>query len=48
MSSYNNDIAVSNKGGEGSLPPLTSIKEQTTRESKKCHLVRRIKLWGLQ
>ena len=35
MSSYNNEIAVSNSGGEASLPPLTSIKEQTTRESKK-------------
>ena len=53
MSSYHNEIAVSNVGGEAALPSLTTLNEQTTRESKKCHLVcpikiaRRIKMWGL-
>ena len=34
MSSYNNEIAVSNVGGEVSLPSSITLKEQTTRESK--------------
>ena len=35
MSSYNNEITVSNAGGETSLPSSITLKEQTTRESKK-------------
>ena len=35
MSSYNNEITVSNAGGEVSLPSSIRLKEQTTRESKK-------------
>jgi phosphate transport system permease protein len=35
MSSYNNDISISNAGGEATLPAHTSLEEKTTRESKK-------------
>ncbi len=35
MSSYDNKITVSIAGGEPSLPSLITLKEQTTRDSKK-------------